>query len=266
MLPRPVASEAGAPALPDLGHGTRHPFVLPPLPYALGALAPAISARTLQFHYHRHHAGYVATLNRLLAGQPAAAAGQSLVALIRDGLGRSTRTGVFNNAAQVWNHSFYWRCLTPSGGGAPTGTIAAAVEAGFGSYATFRNALVAASLEQFGSGWAWLCAEGDRLTLRRTGNAETPIQAEGVTPLLVIDVWEHAYYLDYQNRRADHVAQVIDRLLDWPFAGRILDAHRRQAGLTAAPTGPQPDAGPATRPTRPAETWAASLSRLARRR
>ncbi len=268
MLPSSVTAEAGAPALPDLGHGGRRPFVVPPLPYAESALAPAISARTVHFHYHRHHAGYVAALNRLLIGHPLA--GQPLLTVIRESAGRSTHTALFNNAAQVWNHSFYWRCLTPGGGGRPGGALGAALNAGFGSYANLRQDLAAAAVGQFGSGWAWLCAEGDRLTIRRTANADTPLLVSGLTPLLVIDVWEHAYYLDYQNRRADHAAQVIDTLLNWPFANRVFEAHLRGAGLVANPapqsSPPQSSPSPLPRPARTTDTRAATFARLARSR
>jgi Fe-Mn family superoxide dismutase len=274
----PASSEAGFPALPDLGHGPRHPFVLPALPYAEGALAPAISARTVYFHYRRHHAGYVAALNRLLAARPPGA--EPLVTIIRNSAGDPARAGLFNNAAQVWNHSFYWRNLTPGGGGRPGGIIAAAIDRSFGGYPAFRERLIAAAISQFGSGWVWLCAEGDGtgLTIRRTANAETPIQVPGVTPLLTIDVWEHAYYLDTQNRRADHVTQLVDRLLNWSFANRILETLRRPANPTPNPPGtaaaapPQPERParqpPATlqRASAPADTRAASLARLARRR
>jgi len=257
----------------DLGHGARRPFVLPPLPYGDHELAPVISPRTVHFHHHRHHAGYITTLNRLLANHPLA--GESLVTIIRESVGNPTRTGLFNNAAQVWNHGFYWRCLTPGGGGRPTGSIAAAIEREFGGYAAFRERMIDAAVGQFGSGWAWLCAEDDRLTLRRTSNADTPVQQAGITPLLTIDVWEHAYYLDYQNRRAEHVTQVVDRLFNWSFASRNLDAHRQ---LRAAPADrdevaapvpapvPPPAAAPARLVARPAESRAASLSRLARTR
>ncbi len=283
--PNPVSSEADAPALPDLGHGRHRPFVLPALPYAEGALAPTISARTMHYHYHRHHAGYVATLNRLLADSlptDPTLASQSLISIIRSSADNAARTGLFNNAAQVWNHSFYWRCLLPGGGGRPGGAIASAIDRTFGHYATFREHMIGAAVGQFGSGWAWLCVEGDRLTIRRTANARTPVQVPGLTPLLTIDVWEHAYYLDSQNRRADHVTQVVDRLLNWPFVNAILEAHQRALNPVPAqrlaPTGNLPTTTaihtprlPAPVPS-PAPSWqvadtrAASFARLARRR
>jgi len=276
MLPRaaaaspqrpPAQARAQAPAASDLGHGARRPFVLPPLPYAESALAPVISARTLHFHYHRHHAGYLATLNRLLANHPLAS--ESLVTIIRESAGTSTRSGLFNNAAQVWNHGFYWRSLTPRGGGRPGGALGAAIDRDFGNADSFRVRLIEAAVGQFGSGWTWLCAEGDRLTIRRTGNAETPIQQPGITPLLTIDVWEHAYYLDYQNRRIDHVSQVVDRLLDWTFAARNFEAHQDRNGRPAVapePAAAAPAPATALLATRAVESRAASFSRLARSR
>jgi len=282
--PAPLLPEADAPTLPDLGHGRRAPFALPALPYAETALAPVISAKTIYFHYHRHHAGYVATLNRLLAGQPSPSPNRSLIAILRGSAEAPSQAALFNNAAQVWNHSFYWHCLTPGGGGRPGGALAAAIDRTFGSYATFREHMIAAAVGQFGSGWAWLCVEGDRLTIRRTANAQSPIQVPGLTPLLTIDVWEHAYYLDVQNRRADHVTRMVDRLLNWSFATRIFEAHQRALAppFTAAPPMPvlaplpaqttsAPPPAPLQEPPpipvwRIADTRAASLARLARRR
>lgn len=232
--PTPAPARVEDPASSDMGHGARAPFALPALPYAEGALAPVISARTVHFHYLRHHAGYIATLNRLLVNHPLAA--ESLVTVIRESAGTATRSGVFNNAAQVWNHGFYWRSLSPQGGGRPSGNLTAAINRDFGDFATFRTRLIESAAGQFGSGWTWLCAEGDRLTIRRTGNAETPIQQPDITPLLTLDVWEHAYYLDYQNRRVDHLTQVVDRLLDWSFAEANLEAHRRRTAQPQAQT------------------------------
>jgi Fe-Mn family superoxide dismutase len=263
----PAAAAAAAPALLDLGHGPRPPFVLPPLPYPASALAPVISARTVQFHYHRHHAGYLAALNRALADQPPGP--RTLVDVIRESAGQPGRTGRFNNAAQVWNHSFYWRCLGPRGGGQPEGPLAAAIQRDFGNFASLREQLLAAARAQFGSGWVWLCAEGGRLTVRRTANAETPIREPGVMPLLTLDVWEHAYYLDYQHRRADHVAQLIDRLLNWPWAAGLFEAHLAMGGRppVPVPSPPAPAALPPLAALPPAgETRASMLARLARRR
>ncbi len=256
-----LRSEIGEPAIPDLGHGPRAPFLLPPLPFALNALAPAISARTLEFHYHQHHTGYLAALNRLLSGH--ALAGEALIPIIRDSHGGALPGALFNNAAQVWNHSFYWRCLTPGGGQAPGGRLGAAIARDFGGLPALRDGLIANASGQFGSGWVWLCAESGRLTLRRTGNADTPVRHPGVTPLLTIDVWEHAYYLDYQNRRVEHVTVLIDTLLNWPFASAIYEAHLEQSGgaerRTALPIAPPLLGVPA------ANTRSAIFSRLARR-
>lgn len=192
------------------------PHVLGPLPYADNALAPVISADTIGFHYGKHHRAYVDNLNRMLEGDPLK--GRPLVEVVKATAGDAARAGLFNNAAQIWNHDFYWQSLSPKGGGKPSGRIAGLIDAAFGDYDKFRTALAAQAVGQFASGWAWLCLEGGKLTLRRTPNAETPVTVAGVKPLLTIDVWEHAYYLDYQNRRPDHVNAVIDRLLNWNFA------------------------------------------------
>ena len=257
----PPPGEIGEPAIPDLGHGARAPFQPPPLPYPIRGLAPTISARTVQFHYRRHHAGYLAALNRLLDGH--ALAGEALIPVIRASHGGAAPGALFNNAAQVWNHSFYWRCLVPGGGRPPTGPLAAAIDRDFGGLPALREQLIATATGQFASGWAWLCAENGRLSLRRTGNADTPIRQPGVVPLLTIDVWEHAYYLDYQNRRADHVTRVIDRLLNWGFATTVYDAHLNRPAA-APPPPPRPQTTTTTAP--PAETRAATFARLARRR
>lgn len=263
----PVRGETGEPAIPDLGHGAHAPFLLPPLPFAARSLVPTISARTVQFHYRRHHAGYLASLNRLLTGH--ALAGEALIPVIRDSHGGAAPGSLFNNAAQVWNHSFYWRCLAPGGGRAPASRLATAIERDFGGLPALRDGLIANAGSQFGSGWVWLCAESGRLTLRRTGNADTPVRHPGVTPLLTIDVWEHAYYLDYQNRRADHVTRVIDRLLNWPFAGAIFEAHLDRLG-TAPDQPARPPAAAAVSaplpPALPADSRSATFSRLARLR
>ena len=259
----PIRGETGEPAIPDLGHGPQAPFVLPPLPYPARTLAPTISTRTVQFHYRRHHAGYLATLNRLLINHPLA--GAALIPVIRDSYGSGA---LFDSAAQVWNHSFYWRCLVPGGGRAPGGRLAEAIQRDFGGLPTLREALIASATGQFGSGWAWLCAEQGRLTLHRTANADTPVRHPGTTPLLTIDVWEHAYYLDYQNRRADHVTRVVDRLLNWPFAAAIFEAHLDRIEASMAPMAPiAPMAVPEPPPPAalwPADTRSAVFSRLAR--
>jgi superoxide dismutase, Fe-Mn family len=195
------------------------PFALPPLPFAEDALAPVISANTLSFHYGKHHKAYVDNLNKLVAGTEYES--MSLEDIVRATAGKAEKAGIFNNAAQVWNHTFYWNCLRGNGGGAPRGDVAAKIDAAFGNYDNFKKEFANAAVTQFGSGWAWLVAEGDAVKLVKTPNAETPF-VKGQRPLLTIDVWEHAYYLDYQNRRPDHVNAVIDKLLNWDFAAQNL--------------------------------------------
>ncbi len=195
------------------------PFALPPLPYADTALAPVISANTLSFHYGKHHKTYVDNLNKLVPGSELE--GASLVDIVKATAGKADKAAFFNNAAQVWNHTFYWRCLKPNGGGKPSGDLAAKIDAAFGSIDGFRKEFANAAVTQFGSGWAWLVAEGGQLKVVKTGNAEVPL-TRGQTPLLTIDVWEHAYYLDWQNRRADYVNALIDKLLNWDFAAENL--------------------------------------------
>ena len=191
-------------------------IALAPLPYAENALEPVITAKTLSFHYGKHHAGYLATLNKLVAGTPYA--GQPLDAIARKAAAEQA-TPIFNNAAQVWNHTFYWNSLAPVGaGGVPEGAFGEAVARDFGSFADMKTALADAAVKRFGSGWAWLVAKGGKLAVISTPNAETPLTQTGVTPLLTVDVWEHAYYLDWQNRRADYVAALLDKLANWKFA------------------------------------------------
>ena len=204
-----------AAATPVAGMPAVGPFALPPLPYADTALAPVISAQTVGFHYHKHHQGYVDTVNRLTAGTAMAA--QPLETVIRTTTSDPAQAALFNAAAQVWNHSFYWNSLRPDGGGTPPLALKTRLDSAFGSVDACRKALLAAATAQFGSGWVWLVADGDQLRVIRTPNAETPL-TQGLKPLLTLDVWEHAYYLDYQNRRADYAAAVIDRLLNWEFA------------------------------------------------
>ena len=191
-------------------------LALEPLPYADNALEPVISAKTLSFHYGKHHAGYLATLNKLIAGTPYE--GQPLEAIVRKAAAEQA-VPIFNNAAQVWNHTFYWNSLAPVGtGGAPEGAFGDAVSRDFGSFTNLKAALADAAVKRFGSGWAWLVAKGSKLSVVSTPNAETPLTQAGVTPLLTVDVWEHAYYLDWQNRRADYVAAILDKLANWKFA------------------------------------------------
>jgi Fe-Mn family superoxide dismutase len=192
---------------------------LPDLPYAKDALAPVISANTIEFHYGKHHRTYVDNLNKLIAGTPFEK--ESLEAIIKKTAGDAAKVGIFNNAAQIWNHSFYWQCLKPGGGGAPKGAIAAKINAAWGSYDKFVEELKTAGTTQFGSGWAWLVLDNGQLKIVKTANADTPI-AHGLKPLLTLDVWEHAYYLDYQNRRPDYLAAVIDKLINWDFVNGCL--------------------------------------------
>jgi Fe-Mn family superoxide dismutase len=194
-------------------------IALPELPYAKDALAPVISANTLEFHYGKHHKAYVDNLGKLIAGTDLADA--DLETIIKKAGGDPAKAGIFNNAAQVWNHSFYWKCLKGGGGGAPTGAVAAKIAVTFGSYEKFAEELKNAGVTQFGSGWAWLVLDGGMLRITRTANADTPI-AHGQKPLLTLDVWEHAYYLDYQNRRPDYLAAVIEKLIHWDFVNANL--------------------------------------------
>ena len=196
-------------------HGPKAPFSLPPLPYADTALDPVITANTLGFHYGKHHKAYVDNLNKLVAGTPHA--DSSLEAIIMATAGRPADAGLFNNAAQIWNHTFYWNSLRQGGGGAPGKALAGRIEADFGSLDNLKKELTQAAVTQFGSGWAWLVEKDGKLAVTKTANADTPL-VHGQKPLLTIDVWEHAYYLDFQNRRPDYVAAVLDKLIDWGFA------------------------------------------------
>jgi Superoxide dismutase len=189
--------------------------ILPPLPYAENALDPVISARTLSFHYGKHHKAYVDNLNKLVAGTKFA--NLSLEKIIAKTAGKATSTAIFNNAAQSWNHSFYWRSLKPKGGGMPPAVLKKKIEASFDTVDACKKELATAATSQFGSGWAWLVLDGTKLKVVKTSNAEVPL-TKGMKPLLNIDIWEHAYYLDYQNRRADYVNAVLDKLINWDFA------------------------------------------------
>ena len=193
--------------------------VLPALPFADNALDPVISANTLSFHYGKHHKTYVDNLNKLVTGTELAEL--SLEQVIAASSGRADKVGVFNNAAQIWNHTFYWNSLTPKGGGEPPAALKQKIEADFGTVEACKQELVAAATTQFGSGWAWLVQDGGKLKVVKTANANVP-STEGMKPLLVIDVWEHAYYLDYQNRRVDYVNATIDKLINWGFAEKNL--------------------------------------------
>ena len=190
-------------------------IVLPPLPYAENALEPVITAKTLSFHYGKHHKAYVDNLNKLIAGTDYS--DLSLEEIIKGTVGRPERAAIFNNAAQIWNHTFYWNSLSPKGGGDPPAALKHKIEASFGSVDALKKELAAAAVSQFGSGWAWLILEDGKLKVVKTANAEDPLTT-GKKPLLTIDVWEHAYYLDYQNRRPDYVNAVLDKLINWEFA------------------------------------------------
>jgi Fe-Mn family superoxide dismutase len=199
--------------------GAATAFELPPLPYAVGALAPVISPRTLQFHYGKHHQGYVDTLNKLVTGT--AFAGMTLEQIIKATAGDAGHAPIYHNAAQAWNHSFYWRSLRPDGGGSPPPELKALVAASFGDVAALKGEFAAAAMAEFGSGWAWLVLDGAKLKVINTSNADNPVSTP-MRALLTIDVWEHAYYLDVQNRRADYVKGVLDRLINWSFAAENL--------------------------------------------
>jgi Fe-Mn family superoxide dismutase len=194
-------------------------IALPELPYPKNALAPHISERTLDFHHGKHHNTYVTNLNKLIEGTELA--GEKLESIIEKTAGDSSKAGIFNNAAQVWNHSFYWQSMKPNGGGPPTGAIAEKISADFGSYEKFAEELKNAGFTQFGSGWAWLILKGGKLEIIKTANADTPI-AHGLNPVLTVDVWEHAYYLDYQNRRPDYLSAFIEHLINWDFVNSLI--------------------------------------------
>ena len=191
------------------------PHVLPTLPYAENALEPIITAKTISFHYGKHHKAYVDNLNKLIAGTEYAAL--SLEKIITSTAGKPEKAAIFNNAAQTWNHTFYWKSMKPKGGGEPPAALKQKIEASFASVDACKKELASAAVSQFGSGWAWLVLEGGKLKVVKTANAAVPL-ITGMKPLLSIDVWEHAYYLDYQNRRADYVNAVLDKLINWEFA------------------------------------------------
>ncbi|MDQ7782840.1 MAG: superoxide dismutase [Desulfomonilaceae bacterium] len=189
-------------------------ITLPELPYKKDILEPHISGRTLAFHYGKHHNAYVTNVNKLLEGTDLA--DETLENIIKKTANRSDQTGIFNNAAQVWNHAFYWQSMKPGGGGAPSGAAAKKIISDLGSYDMFAQKFKDAALTQFGSGWAWLLMKNGTLEVMKTSNADTPI-ARGLKPLLTVDVWEHAYYLDYQNRRGDYIDSFVQNLINWDF-------------------------------------------------
>jgi superoxide dismutase, Fe-Mn family len=189
-------------------------FELPPLPYAQDALAPHISAETLEYHYGKHHQTYVTNLNKMVEGTDLA--DKSLEDVIASAEGPT-----FNNAAQVWNHTFYWSCMSPTGGGEPTGDVAEKINGAFGSYAEFKSQFTDAATTQFGSGWAWLADDGSGLQIMKTANADLPLK-HAAKALLTIDVWEHAYYIDYRNARPKYIETFLDHLVNWDFVAANL--------------------------------------------
>ena len=186
-------------------------FTLPNLPYPKDALAPHTSAETLEYHHGKHHAAYVNKLNELTAGKPEAE--KSLEDLIK---ATDVGTPIFNNAAQVWNHTFFWSCMKPNGGGAPTGDLAQAITRDFGSLDKFKEEFTNAAITQFGSGWAWLVLDGGKLSVMKTANADLPLK-HGKKAILTVDVWEHAYYIDYRNARPKFVETFLSSLVNWDF-------------------------------------------------
>lgn len=194
------------------------PFPMPALPYADNALAPVISARTVSFHYGKHTAAYYKAINTLYAEKKLTGTLEGVIAAAH---GKDDMAAVYNNAAQAWNHTFYWNCLKPGGGGEPTGRLGDAIKGAFGSFSAFADKLVADGLGQFGSGWVWLVQKDGRLSIMKTPNAVCPL-ATGFKPVFVLDVWEHAYYLDYQNLRKDYLVAALGKLANWDFAAKQL--------------------------------------------
>ena len=195
-------------------------FTLPDLPYGRAGLAPHISEETLNFHHGKHHQAYVTNLNGLIEGTDLA--GKSLEEIVKISGADKAKAGIFNNAAQVWNHTFYWHSMKPGGGGAPHGKVAELIDRDLGGYDEFAKDFKAAGGTQFGSGWAWLVLKDGKLAITKTPNAETPLTDEGATPLLTMDVWEHAYYLDYQNSRPNYMDAFLNHLVNWDFANQNL--------------------------------------------
>ena len=196
-------------------------FSLPDLPYDIDALEPHVSAETLRYHHGKHHATYVDKLNGLISGSRMESL--SLDAIVLESAGNPDHTGIFNNAGQAWNHNHYWNCMTPNGGGAPSGDIADAIAGAFGSFDGFRDAFLKTATGHFGSGWAWLVVDKGSLKVTSTANATPPI-VDGQKALIACDVWEHAYYLDYRNRRPDYAEAFIDKLINWDYVNQQLAA------------------------------------------
>ena len=196
-------------------------ITLPDLPYAHDALAPHISQETLEYHHDKHHNAYVTNLNNLIKGTDLE--GKELDDIIKATAGDASKSGIFNNAAQVWNHTFYWNCMTPNGGGKATGALAAKIDEAFGSYDKFAEEFAQAATTQFGSGWAWLIADevNGKLSIMKTSNGDNPM-AHGKVAVLTIDVWEHAYYIDFRNARPKYISTFIDHLINWEYANAKL--------------------------------------------
>jgi Fe-Mn family superoxide dismutase len=203
-----------SPTNSNINKGAVMTFELPKLPYEKNALEPHISENTLNFHYGKHHQGYVTNLNKLVDGTDLA--NKTLEEVIKISASDSSKTGIFNNAAQVWNHTFYWNSMKPNGGGKPSGELLAKIESDFGSFEKFVEEFKTAGATQFGSGWAWLVLDNGKLKVTKTPNAATPLTTSA-TPLLTMDVWEHAYYLDYQNARPTYIETFLNKLVNWNF-------------------------------------------------
>jgi Fe-Mn family superoxide dismutase len=218
QVQHPAAIVAGHPRAQS---ATTAAFDLPPLPYAEDALAPVISARTLELHHGKHHKAYVDTLNKLVVGTPFA--DMTLEQIIESTAGQADHVPIYNNAAQAWNHTFYWRSMQPKGSGAPPLELGALISSSFGDIEALKKEMATAATTQFGSGWAWLVLDGAKLKVIKTANAENPLNTK-MKPLLTIDVWEHAYYVDFQNRRPDYVKALLDTLINWQFAADNLAA------------------------------------------
>jgi Fe-Mn family superoxide dismutase len=203
------------------GTAEEKPFLVQdPLPYPEDALEPYISGKTIGLHYGKHHAGYVATANRLV--MDSAFQGETPVEIIKLTAGKKKHSEIFNNVAQAWNHDFFWNCMKPGGGGMPKGKLAKKIKDSFGSFDAFKKEFLAAAKSRFGSGWVWLVLDDDILKVVTTANADTPL-SRGLKPIFTVDVWEHAYYLDYQNRRTDFVETVLDNLADWDSVASRLE-------------------------------------------
>ena len=192
---------------------------LPNLPFKKNALAPYISERTIEFHHEKHHNAYVVNTNKFIEGTDLS--GQDLETILKKTSKDTSKVSIFNNAAQVWNHSFYWNCMKPGGGGTPSGAVARKIDSDLGGYVKFAEGFKNAGVTQFGSGWAWLIMKEGKLEIMKTSNADTPL-VHGLKPLLTVDVWEHAYYLDYQNRRPDYLGAFIEHLINWDFVNSLI--------------------------------------------